>query len=96
MSVADKIGMGPHRKETMLHDGRWLIEVTPNPMFGKQPTLCVKLSSDQYRRYQDWRKGMFIQDALPELPASVREMLMTGLGDDAFHNFAIAQDEEDD
>lgn len=99
MSIADKMQLGPKREEIELHNHpkyAWEIRVTPNPIFGVMPTVSVKLTGEQYVGYRKWRNGMFIQDALPDLPPSVREMLMTGLGDDDFHNFAIAQDEEDD
>jgi hypothetical protein len=32
-----------------------------------------------YEGYMAWRKGMLIQQAMPELSATLREMLMSGI-----------------
>ena len=39
----------------------------------------IEMTDDQYSRYSKWkRKEMLIQEALPELTAEEREILMTG------------------
>jgi len=47
-------------------------------------TIQVVLTPDQYTRYEMWRSGKIthIQDALPELPelpASTRELMISGV-----------------
>lgn len=100
MSVADRNGLGPKRVEEHLQGGGWKISVTPHPMFWggakEGPTHSVQLTNEQYLKYKMWLTGdVLIQNALPELNASQREVLMTGLGDDEFHELAMELDEED-
>jgi hypothetical protein len=69
--------------------GGWIVCITPPAMMGPMPTVSVHLTDDQYRRYQEWRKGgELIQTLFPELSANDREKLMTGLDDDDFHEAA--------
>lgn len=85
MSAADKIGLGPTRV-IKVHDGGVTIEVTPPPMFGL-PMRKVSLDPDQYERYKLWSEGnMLIQQALPDLSANQREILMTGTCQEDFYN----------
>src|SRR5215471_12864312 len=57
--------------------GHYLIKVT-SPMF--RPSQVV-LTSDQYLRFKAWLNGSkLIQEALPDLSADDREILMTGCG----------------
>jgi hypothetical protein len=87
-------GMKPNRREEAHPDGSVTVFVTP-PEFMKKPEVSVKLTADQYRRYLEWREGRpMIQEALPELSVSEREKLMSGLGDDDFHE--VTRDPEDD
>jgi hypothetical protein len=37
---------------------------------------------NQYKGYQAWLAGELIQNALPDLTAAQREILMTGIGND--------------
>ena len=85
----------PKRQETKNPENRtWNISVTPPDIIGGKKQSLV-LTDDQYHRYRAWRdKGVMIQDALPELTISQREILMTGLGDDDFH--ASASDDDAD
>ena len=102
MSVADRLGWGPKREEIQIPvgsrtDGKsWEIRVTPPLIIGDYPTLSVLLTQDQYERYLKWKQGMLMQEALPDLPPHTREVLMTGLGNDDFHNMCMDEDEEDD
>jgi len=81
-------GFAPRRREEQNTDGTWTVFVQPPAMFDL-PEQCVRLSSDQYRRYRLWYdKGAMIQEALPDLSPSQREILMSGLGDEDFHKFA--------
>jgi len=101
MSVADKFGLGPKRIEVWNDTkGKWEIQVTP-PMWMQSdptkplPTLTVYLTQDQYQRYCMWKRGALIHQCLPDLTASQREVLMTGLGDDDFHNATMEDDDDD-
>lgn len=86
MSIADKLGFGPSRRITQLPDGRYIIHVRPPAMIGDLPEQQVPLTEEQYEGYKRWRDtGALIQDCLPDLSPSQREMLMTGLGDEEFH-----------
>ena len=76
-------GFTPTRRVEQVAEG-FMVYVKP-PFFVNAPEVVVFLTSDQYQRYLSWReKGVMIQEALPELSASQREMLMTGLGDEDF------------
>lgn len=83
MSVLDKIGMGPRREELLQPEGGCIIRVTRNAAFGAQIPVEVRLTSPQYLRYQQWRKGGgLIQDYLGDLPVVEREKLMSGLSEE--------------
>jgi hypothetical protein len=91
----DVLKMGPTYKETRTERG-WLVKVTP-PTWAKAGTgASIELTEDQYRRYQLWRNtGSLIQNALPELTAAQREILMTGMDDDTFHKYIGPESDED-
>lgn len=73
-------GFSPSRQEVQLPDGTWKVSVTP-PTFMGLPTQAVILSPSQYEAYLRWRRAeIMIQEALPELSAAYREILMTGIG----------------
>ena len=56
------------------------IKVSTNcPFCLGQNTLDVSLQG-----YNKWQHGALIQDALPELSASKRELLITGICDECF------------
>jgi hypothetical protein len=56
----------------------------------------TKLTADQYRRYRRWREGgVMIDRILPDLSASDREKLMSGLDDDAFTRAAHLDPDRD-
>jgi hypothetical protein len=62
---------------------------------GEYPEVSVTLTPNQYGRYLLWREGpLLIQEALPELGPTQREMLMTGLSDLDFHR--MTRDPDDD
>lgn len=76
----DLPGFTPSRRVEKISDG-YMIYVQP-PKFMALPEVSVYLTKDQFDRYAKWRSGvMMIQEALPELNDSTREMLMSGLGD---------------
>ena len=80
-------GFTPSRRVEKIQDG-YMVFVQP-PKFMALPEVGVYLTTDQFDRYAKWRSGvLMIQEALPELSASTREMLMTGLGDKDFNRIA--------
>ncbi len=84
-------GFMPTRRVEQTADG-FIVYVKP-PAFVGTAEVRVFLTSEQYTRYKLWREGpLMIQEALPELTASEREKLMSGLGDEDFHR--IAGDDE--
>lgn len=84
-------GFAPQRTERKVGVDCWQVTVKP-PAFIGGTGVTVTMSQDQYSRYQLWRGGMLIQDALPDLTDSQREGLMTGLADD---EFAAACEDDD-
>ena len=48
--------------------------VTTCPVCGTSHDVDVP-----YQGYMNWRNGMLIQQAMPELSATLREMLITGI-----------------
>lgn len=74
------LGMGPTREATKV-EGGWVVRVTPPAWSGFGPS-SLKLTDDQYERYVAWREGRIalIQEALPDLSADKREVLLSGIG----------------
>lgn len=64
------------------------------PYCGKQPR--INLSPEDEAAYHAWepRRGPFIQDALPNLSADERELLLTGTHPECW-NAMFPPDEED-
>jgi len=92
--IIGMLGLAPVRRVEEVAGG-YVVYVQPPALVGKYPEVSVKLTPDQYARYQEWLMGsLMIQDALPELSPSTREMLMTGLGDEDFHRIARDPDED--
>lgn len=55
----------------------------------------VFLTYDQFERFKAWRSGaMLIQDALPDLADSEREIILTGMDDEAWN--AMCDETEDE
>jgi hypothetical protein len=80
----DLEGMSPTRRIEQTDNG-YIVHVRP-PDFMGCPEVSVFLTPDQYKRYVQWRdQDVMIQDALPDLSISEREMLISGLGDEDFH-----------
>jgi hypothetical protein len=76
--------MRPVRRNVQQSDGSWIAYVKAPPFMGT-PEVNVRLTADQYRRYQLWRDGhVMIQEALPELSIDQREMLLSGLDNGNF------------
>lgn len=83
----------PKREAEKSPDGGYIISVTPPAIVGL-PTRRISLTADQYRRYQQWLDtGTLIQDCLPDLDDSERELLMTGLSDADFEAMCGDDDE---
>lgn len=81
MSVADMVGLGPERKETVNDDCSVTIIVTPPPIFGIKPSRPegLVLTANQYAWYKVWLAGHgLIQDVLTTISAEDREYLMSG------------------
>jgi hypothetical protein len=77
MSVADKLGLAPRRVVYLGSGSMYMIKVTPPAFVGGKPQY-VMLDEGQYNRYLLWERGMPIQQALPDLSPSDREVLMSG------------------
>lgn len=94
-SILEKLGMsGPTRAEEQLPNGNTRVTVTPPEWSGFSPST-IELTPNQFRRYQIWRAGLkMIQEALPELTADQREILMTGIGPREWD--AAFKDDEDE
>jgi len=83
----------PSRRAVKTSNG-YTVYVRPPRIVGALPEVSVALTKEQYERYLLWREGpLMIQEALPELSVSQREMLMTGLGDEDFHRMTRDHDE---
>jgi hypothetical protein len=73
-------GFTPSRRVEQIKGG-YMVYVKP-PKFMALPEVSVFLTPEQYEGYDKWRSGvMMIQEALPGLDDSTREMLMSGLAD---------------
>ncbi len=59
---------------------------------GKPHTQDIDVTQEQFMA---WRNGALIQDAMPNLSASEREFLMTGITDEEWEEH-FADDEEED
>jgi len=95
VSMADRLGFGPQRRVVKLADGNYDVFCRPPAMVGILPEVKVTLTEAQYQKFVRWQKGeMLIQEAFPELSASEREKLMTGLGDEDFKKIAGDDDDE--
>jgi hypothetical protein len=69
----------PTRKARLLDSGDWLVKVTAPEWSGFHESTIV-LDADQFQRFKRWlQDGTLIQDALPDLSPSEREVLMTGI-----------------
>jgi hypothetical protein len=56
--------------------------------------MTANLTASQYAGYLQWKnQDWLIQDALPDLDAATREMIITGLSNEDFHK-ATRSDEE--
>jgi hypothetical protein len=87
-------GFTPSRRVEKTDRG-YTVYVRPPRIVGELPEVSVFLTLGQYQRYLLWRDGpTLIQEALPDLSPSEREMLMTGLGDEDFH--AMTRDPDDE
>ena len=87
-------GFTPTRRVERTPAGGYVVYVKP-PDFVGTPEVSVLLTPDQYARYLQWRDGpLMIQDALPDLSISEREMLMSGLGDEDFYRMTKDNDDE--
>ena len=87
MKPIDQLGFGLTCNVCEDGEGGYILMITPPKLLGPKPTMHVPLTASQYRRYLEWRDGgALIQNALSDLSPSEREMIMTGLSDDDFHN----------
>ena len=65
-----------------------IMEVNGQIMLSGECILCNKHVHFQVSEtgYLNWNNGMKIQDALPELSAGKREMMLTNICDKCFNN----------
>jgi hypothetical protein len=88
-----KILAQPKRRVVETTGTHVVVGITP-PAFMALPEQQLALTTDQYKRYLEWMTGsVLIQEALPELKASEREILLSGVGDDDFHKITGSDDE---
>jgi hypothetical protein len=93
MKPIELLGFGPTRAVDE-KDGQYIVSVTP-PRATKLPTQILALNKDQYLRYEAWRAGKgLIQEMLPDLTPDEREVLLTGIGNDDFHEM-FGEDDHD-
>jgi len=52
-----------------------------NPFTGEHITWNIAVTSEQLH---NWKQGMLIQDAMPDLTADEREFIMTGITPDQY------------
>ena len=62
-----------------------------SPFTGKLNQMDLPVTEDQVNKYNN---GALIQDAFPNLTASQREFIMTGMTDDDWDNMFPPDDEE--
>lgn len=95
MKPIDLLGFGPKR-EAIQNEKGWLVTVTPSEWSGFTESSSIQLTNDQYARYRQWLdNGSLIQHVLSELTMAQREILMSGIGDQEFHQ-ACADPGDDD
>ena len=81
------VKFGPTRRVER-RNGGWRVFVKPPSMVGDLPEQHVDLTSEQFARFIGWHEGGgMIQDLLPDLTASQREILISGLSDEDFEQF---------
>lgn len=86
-------GFSPKREAKRNDDGTYTITVTP-PAFMQVQPKSLTLTQKQYVGYLEWQNGQLIQEALPDLTASQRELLMSGLDDAEFKAAVGGEDDE--
>jgi hypothetical protein len=80
--------IGPKRRVIKTTGTHVVIGIQP-PAFFDVPEAQVALTTEQYARYLKWMSGGgLIQEIFPEFSPAEREVLMTGLCDQAFKRFA--------
>lgn len=87
----------PLREEFPNPDGSMVVQVTQAKLFAPEGAKPVRvyLTKPEYKAYREWLdKGGRIQDLLPHISASQREMLLTGIGGEEFADIVKALDEE--
>ena len=68
-----------------------------NPMTGKKVTLEVPVTPKQYKEIQNrFITGKYIQDIVPDLEASYREFLISGIDPDSWQEYVTAHSGLDD
>jgi hypothetical protein len=87
-------GLAPTRSAVKTEKG-WTVTVTPPPWSGFSGS-SIELTEDQFERYKSWiNDGGLIQNVFPELSATQREVLLSGIGDEDFQTMADDEEEWD-
>lgn len=94
MKPIDRIpGFGPTRSAVQTEKG-WTVTVIPPAWSGFTKGGSIGLTSEQYLRYLDWLKdGSLIQEVFPELDLDQREILLSGISNEEFDEFAREEDD---
>jgi len=94
ISPLKAMGMEPSREHTNNQDGSSTVRVTPPSFVNAGSGATVILKKDQFERYLKWLNGSTpIQEVLPDLHYNQREILMSGIGPEAWDEMFGEKDE---
>jgi hypothetical protein len=63
-----------------------------SPFSGKITTMDIPITQEQL---DNWHNGMMIQEAMPNVPAGMREFLMTGITPAEWDEMFLSQQEDE-
>jgi hypothetical protein len=90
------VGLKPRYNIRHVGHDLFEIDVTAPEVFGGATTI-VQLTLDQAARFADWdcKKIPLIQEALPDVSADEREILLTGMTPEVWNQFTSDDDDKD-